>query len=123
MKIQGLFAISSMLVLLCAPLARADAIVVPNTQATVEAMRTTLVSSSIIRFAISRSRRAAGRGGRAVTAGLFVSVPEAVHRSACPLLNKGREPAPNFSSRRNTRTEGVISGIQNLKVSLGMVRQ
>jgi hypothetical protein len=36
MKIQGLFAASSVLLLLCAPLARADVIVVPNTQATVE---------------------------------------------------------------------------------------
>ncbi len=36
MKIQGLFAASTLLLLLCAPLARADVIVVPNTLATVE---------------------------------------------------------------------------------------
>ena len=36
MKIKGFFAASSLLVLLCAPLARADGIVVPNTLATVE---------------------------------------------------------------------------------------
>jgi hypothetical protein len=36
MKIEGFFAASSLLLLLCAPLARADGIVVPNTLATVE---------------------------------------------------------------------------------------
>lgn len=36
MKIKGFFAASSLLLLLCAPLARADGIVVPNTLATVE---------------------------------------------------------------------------------------
>jgi hypothetical protein len=36
MKITGFFAASSLLLLLCAPLARADGIVVPNTLATVE---------------------------------------------------------------------------------------
>ena len=36
MKIQSLFPVSGLLLLLCAPLARADGIVVPNTLATVE---------------------------------------------------------------------------------------
>jgi hypothetical protein len=36
MKFQGLFAASSLLLLLCAPLARADVVVVPNSLATVE---------------------------------------------------------------------------------------
>jgi hypothetical protein len=36
MKIKGFFAASSLVLLLCAPLARADGIVVPNTLATVE---------------------------------------------------------------------------------------
>jgi len=36
MKIKGFFAASSLLLHLCAPLARADGIVVPNTLATVD---------------------------------------------------------------------------------------
>jgi len=36
MKLQGLFAASSLLMLLCAPLARADVVVVPNTLAAME---------------------------------------------------------------------------------------
>jgi hypothetical protein len=57
MKIQGLFTAGSLLLVVCAPLARTNVIVVPNTLTTVEGNDNNLVPSSTIRWAISKSTR------------------------------------------------------------------